>query len=482
MAENAFPQTSSPGFARPLQTPGLGRAIAAAALMGAALLAIGLATPGLSTDGRITLGVFVAALLAWSLLRLPDTSVALAAVLGLVAFGAIEEDALFETFEEDIVWLLIAAFILASVIRRTGLAQRCGLALLSRCGSVAGLFRWTTLFIAATAFAIPSTSGRAAVLLPLFLALAAAVKDARIVRGLGLLFPSVILLSACASLTGAGAHLIAVEMLDGIDAPEPDFASWALIVAPFGILTSVLACELIMALFLTKADRKRGIDRARLDAVEWGPTDRRVGAVMAAVVGLWAATPWHGLDLALVALAGAVVAASRFVSGVPLQAAVKDVEWNLLIFLAATLAIGAALIDTGAAAYLAQGVLRLVPGPILDEPVMVIAAAAFIATLSHLVIVSRTARVAVLVPAVALPLAALGHDPFTLVMTVTVGSGFCQTLPISAKPVMIFAASGDAPFDGRDLLRLSLWLAPVFVVLVIAFGAVVWPHAAGLIR
>jgi solute carrier family 13 (sodium-dependent dicarboxylate transporter), member 2/3/5 len=71
---------------------------------------------------------------------------------------------------------------------------------LGRLGTVRQRFLGLTGVISATAFVIPSTLGRAALLLPLFLTLAERIGNARIVRALGLLFPTVILLSAAGSL------------------------------------------------------------------------------------------------------------------------------------------------------------------------------------------------------------------------------------------------------------------------------------------
>ena len=68
------------------------------------------------------------------------------------------------------------------------------------------LFHLTTAVLVVTAFAIPSTSGRAALALPVFAAMAAVLAPhRRVVLALSLLFPSVILLSAVASYLGAGA-------------------------------------------------------------------------------------------------------------------------------------------------------------------------------------------------------------------------------------------------------------------------------------
>src|SRR3990172_484071 len=47
---------------------------------------------------------------------LPETPVALAGALILVISGAVDEKALFVTLGSEIVWLLIAAFVMASVL------------------------------------------------------------------------------------------------------------------------------------------------------------------------------------------------------------------------------------------------------------------------------------------------------------------------------------------------------------------------------
>ncbi|UXN74078.1 hypothetical protein N8D56_01815 [Devosia sp. A8/3-2] len=106
---------------------------------------------------------------------------------------------------------------------------------------------------------------------------------------------------------------------------------------------------------------------------------------------------------------------------------------------------------------------------------MVVLFAASIAAAAHLLVVSRTARASVLIPAVALPLAGFGLDPAAPVMLVTIGSGFCQTLMISAKPIMLFAGLDTATFSQRDLLLLSAPLLPAFVGLLAAMALLVWP-------
>ena len=62
-----------------------------------------------------------------------------------------------------------------------------------------------------------------------------------------------------------------------------------------------------------------------------------------------------------------------------------------------------------------------------------------------------------------------GHD-------YELAAGFCHTLTSSAKPVALFAETdGQANYEPRDLLRLSLWLGPANAAVVLLFSFFVWP-------
>ena len=136
--------------------------------------------------------------------------------------------------------------------------QRLALAALRPARSISALVYLLTLVIGATAFVIPSTSGRAAVLLPVFLALADALDDQRLVRALALMFPSIILLSACASLTGAGAHVVALEFIALLPGAKTiGYLEWIKFGLPIALLSSLAAAALILRMFLTSEERAR---------------------------------------------------------------------------------------------------------------------------------------------------------------------------------------------------------------------------------
>lgn len=475
------PHADRRGEPSPISVPAMPLArvkqLVAAIVLAFSAMLIFLAIDGLTMNMRLTLAIFVAATTAWTILDLPDTPVALAGAALLPVLGVIDEDVLYRSLGNDIVWLMLAAFIVAGVLRQVGVIEQIIGRLLARVATVQGLFWVLTLLIFATAFIVPSTSARAAMLAPVYLGLAAAIGNARVNRALALLFPSVILLSAGASLIGAGAHLVAAGMLERLQGQSPGFLGWIALAAPFSLILSLLACAVLLRFFLTPEERttaiaQRSTDEAptQLSRQQWTAL-----AITALMILLFAAQPVHGIGMPVIGIAAALLLTNERISGLSLKTALKGVEWNLLLFLAGTLVIGEALLLTGTAQVLAKRIVDLAGGSIADWPVLIIGFAAIVATLSHLVITSRTARATVLIPALALPLAGLGVAPLNLVMVVTLASGFCQTLMVSAKPVALFGAMDPPPFGQADLFRLAGALIVPFIVLLVIFAALVWP-------
>ncbi|CAL9402202.1 hypothetical protein SUDANB58_01471 [Streptomyces sp. enrichment culture] len=462
-------------------TPNLrSTAAACVALSLCALLAVPAGSPALGGDARITLAVFALATCAWIGTSIDDTYIALGAGLALTVTGVISSDTLFGTLGDSTVWLLICAFVLAAAVTRTGLAGRAAVFLVSGARTVRQLAHLTTAALVVTAFAVPATSGRAALALPVFLALAEVLAGRkRLVVMLALLFPTVILLSAVATLIGAGAHLITVSVLWEAVGERIGFTEWLLLGLPLAVVSSHLAAEAVLLTVTRRADRAapvrvtaREIQRHSDSPVTgpWAQEEKRCALLLATVVVLWCSEPLHRVPPAVVALIGAVVAASPALGTVRLKDALKTVPWSLLLFMAATMAMGVALADSGAAKWLVAGVPSDVAPPVFLMAVVAVGTAA------HLVLQSRSARSSVLVPLVIAAAAGAGVNPVAAALASTAAAGFCHTLPASAKPVTLFSdLPGTPTYTPRDLLRLSAVLAPLTAVLVWLFAVAVWP-------
>lgn len=459
---------------------------AAAGLLAVAAAAVGLFTVDLdvgdaplTSSGRTALIVFLVAVWAWAGTSVDDTYIALGAGTALVILGAIETDGLFQALGDDVVWLLVGAAVIASAVARSGLAHRAGMWLLTGACSPRAVVHIVTLALVVTAFVVPATSGRAALALPVFLAVRAALRETGLsmdwlVKVLALTFPTVILLSAVGSLIGAGAHLVTSMLVEQATGSGFNFATWLILGLPLALVSSHTAAELVLALFSSRDQRRT---RFVLPIQSPGPLSSAEGralALLVAVVVLWSTQSLHGVDPAVVALLGALLITLPAFGIATFKEGLSAVPWSMLLFMAATIAMGDALLGTGAAQFLAARTFAAIgTESVLGFMILVVAVSAA----AHLVIQSRSARSAVLVPIVISLAPPLGVSAAAAAFASTAAAGFCHTLTSSAKPVAMFASvDGVATYAPEDLRRLSIWLGPLTVVLVLAFSFWIWPQ------
>lgn len=428
----------------------------------------------LDTAARRALQIFGVAIVGWTLTPIDDVFVALVAAVAMALLVVGTPDDLFAALGDNLVWLLVAAFIFAEAFRVSGLADLVVRKVAAKAHTLRRLFYSLTAIMIAGAFVIPSTTGRAAALLPVFTNIAAAMPGARTRVAFALLFPTGILLGAFGSLVGAGAHVAAVEILSAMTGQTISFARWTLLALPLAAATSFLAAEIILRLFLTGDERNTPIAPLSLARTEDRVLSNPVLLVAGAVLTGWMTKSWHGIDETLVALAGALVVTAPVIGVVRFKDALRSVDWGLLVFLAATVFLAQGLVRSKAADQLLQG-----PFAVLSignaSPLVVAAVAAVLGIALHLVVHSRTARVAVLVPPILLLATETGLDTLGVMLVVVAATGFCQTLMVSAKPVIVFGKIEGPTYTQRDLLWLSAVLAPLHLVIILLFAGLVWP-------
>ncbi len=312
----------------------------------------------------------------------------------------------------------------------------------------------------------------------------------RVIRALALLMPTVVLLSAVGSLLGAGAHIVTDQLLRAAGDEGFTFLGWLWLGLPLAVVSSHLACEIVLWRFAGRADRRTPLRIAPADVARitgtavtgaLSPAERRAGLLLGAVIVLWSSEPLHGLSPALVSLLGAVAAVAPGIGCTTFPAAVKRIPWSLLLFLAATLALASALTSTGAADWLSTAALAPLSGLGDSGAVAFVLTVIALSTAAHLLIPSRSARSAAIIPVVIALAPGMGVEPAAAAFASTAAAGFCHTLPGSAKPVAMFADPEMVPggFRPHDLRRLSVVLAPAMFVLVAVFALWIWP-AMGL--
>ena len=443
--------------------------------------------PQLDAPARSALIVFGITLGAWVFSRLEETVVALAALLTLALSGVIESTAMLDSLGHSLIGLMLASFIIAAAANATGLSQWLAATVVRRARSVEQLCYWLTAANLVTALFIPATSARAALMAPVFLALNQRLNEPRVGKVLALVFPTAILLSAAASLTGAGAHLLTADLVAQLGDERLDFLRWLTLGLPFALVSSFGSTWVILRLFLTQSERRQAL------TLESGwvkgsetvtPEVSRskqyyVLGVILTMIGLWATTNLHGLDNSLVSVLGALAVTWPGLGPISLKKGLKTVEWGLLLFMAAALELGESLVRTGAAEWLVSHLFIKLQAWLSGSALLLAGGVAVIGLLSHLVITSRSARAAILIPAVILLALSLDYNPAALAFSAAIASGYCLTFTVSAKPMAMFAQLPTATYGPADLLRLSGMLLPLHFLLLLLFSWLIWP-ALGL--
>lgn len=427
-------------------------------------------------QARSTLVVFACAIWFWIFSSVPDTYVALVAAAAVVLMGIITVEEMFAPLGHDTTWLLIGAFILSGAISASGLAHRAAIHLSVGVTNPHLFVHILALATVLTAFAVPATSGRAALILPVFLTLSEVLPQ-WLRRILAIALPSVILFSAVASLIGAGAHLITNQVLAGSGHPEFSFTRWVLLGLPYALVVSHVAMEILFRRFSSPAQRNEELRITREALTSSHPINNRLSqhevmtlSILGVAVILWFSENIHGIPPALVAVLAALVATSPALKLHDFGDSIKKVPWNLLLFMAATVALAQALVDSGAASMLADSVFRNLPGWLFVLVVIVVS------TLAHLIIQSRSARSAVLIPVIIAVAPTVGVNPVAAAFISTAAAGFCHTLPASAKPLTIFRGEDDDPrYSTSDLLTASAVMVVPFMAITTLFAFFIWP-------
>ncbi|VEP14133.1 Citrate transporter [Hyella patelloides LEGE 07179] len=428
----------------------------------------------LPTEGRLALFAFIVAAILWSTTSINAAYVALGTVMLLVLTGGASQEQLFEALSSDVIWLMIGAFILGGAVKKTGLAARLTQIVVGRATTVRSLFWLLTSILIPLSFVIPSTSGRAAVTIPVFRSITSEIEDRRITRAIALLMPTIILVSTIGAIVGAGSHLIANDLLYQITQQRISFTQWAIYGLPFAIAASYASCWVIMRLFLNKSRLDRRLPKQEQKQKPLSLDEIKTFAIVLLMMLLWFSESWHGYEIATVSLAGALLLTLPNFGVLSWQDGVKAVSWNLIIFVGAALVLGRSLIDSDAAQWIISRIFEISGIAQTDSQLLVILLLALISLTSHLYMTSHTARAAALVPPMLYLASSLQLNPVAVLFLSTVGMDYCLTFPVSSKALLIFCELDSSTYQPADLLRLSSVLLLVHLGLIILFYFGYW--------
>lgn len=426
------------------------------------------------------LGIFVASLILWAAAALPNYLISLIVIVALVLTGVLREERAYAQLGHPVMWLNIMSFVLASMLVATGLAKRFALWLLLRFGHTASnvFLVFIVLNVVLSAF-VSATTAKAAILLPLFMVIAAIYGSRpggeRTNFGRSIVLQNLlnINLGAGAFMTGSGANLLGVALIAGATGTQVFFADWMLAMLPIMVGLMLVGYLLAMRVFFPLGPEERtpqiagGRDRLRAEHAALGPlSNRELRAIVLflLILGFWATDRLHGVSPTAVAFVGAIAALLPRIGII--QWNQVDVPWHLMLFSAGAYALGAGLDVTDLPSLSVNALfdrLGIGPGTPFWVPYVMLTGCM---VLSALAFQSKTMRVMIFVPIAIGVAGRFGVAITSLALPVVFLTEHVYVLPFNSKPAALLYetdryALSDAFRYGITMMLIA-WLVIVF--------------------
>jgi solute carrier family 13 (sodium-dependent dicarboxylate transporter), member 2/3/5 len=310
-----------------------------------------------SQNNAYMLAIFVASIILWMTQAIPNYQTSLILIISLVLTGVLPEKEAYAQLGHPVMWLNIMSFVLASMLVETGVAKRFALWFILRFGKNAStiFISFIVINLVLSAF-ISATTAKAAILLPIFMVIAAiyGVKQEGGHKNFG---RSIVLqnllninLGAGAFVTGSGANLLAAALIGGAIGGSVFFSDWLFAMLPIMVGLMFIGYVLAMKVFFPLSPEERlpqikgGMQRLKNEYLKLGKINfQEVKAIIifVSILALWATDRFHGISATAVAFVGAIIAL------LPRIGIIKwndvDIPWHLFLFSAGAYTLGAGL-------------------------------------------------------------------------------------------------------------------------------------------
>ncbi len=381
-------------------------------------------------------------------------------------------------------FLILAALTLAANIRLSGLGQRAALTVLAHAGAKP---RNILLGVLAMCFIlslfIPSQAATAALMTAVCIGLIDVFhmdRRGNLAKSLLLLMVYGTTFGGIGVLTSGAASVQAAGYIAQGAGHVISWLQWMLYGLPYALTLGLVLFIMTERMFpVENKEFPGGRAALRRELEKLGPMasrEKKILAIMCGTVFFWASEGiLHSVDATSVAALAVAAMCIPGAGSAPWRELKEAVDWATLLLLGAALSLGQALIETGAAAWVAQNTLVRLGAGTLPPSVLIAVCGVFFASFS-LAFSARAAAVAALIPAIigfsyALP-ASMDLQPWGLTLILYYCIQFTLVLPVNA-PISMLAYSTDT-FSSREMARLGIPLMAAAILLLVLFSHTYW--------
>ncbi len=431
----------------------------------------------------LMLAIFLSAIILWITEAVPNYLTSLILIIALVLTNVISEVDAYHQLGHKVMWLNILSFVLASMLVKTKAAKRFALWLIVRFGKNATMIfvSFIIINVVLSAF-ISATTAKAAILLPIFMVIAAVYGATggknRNNFGRNLVLQNLfqINISAGGFITGSGANLLAGALIAGaIGIDDFLYADWSAAALPLALIMIligwIVGTKLIFP--IPKEERKPQIEGGmkmlkeeleKLGAIRFEEIKAMI--IFIGVLAMWATDSYHGVSKTAVAFLGAVIAL------LPRIGIVKwndvDIPWHLLLFSAGAYTLGAGLKVTDLASISVNALfdaLGLGEGtPFWVLYLMLTAGMIF----SSLIFQSKTMRTLVFIPIAIGVAQRFGFSVMSLAFPVALLIEHVYALPFNSKPAALLYVTDH--YSWSNTFKFGITMLIIGWVMIIIWG------------
>ncbi len=397
------------------------------------------------------LAIFAAGIVLWMTEAIPNYLTSLIIIISLVLTGVLSEQEAYAQLGHKVMWLNIMSFVLASMLVKTGLAKRFALWFIVHFGKKSSSIFLSFLLINVVLSAfISATTAKAAILLPIFMVIAAIYgarggdKKNNFGRNIVLQNLFYINIGASGFLTGSGANLLAAALITGATGVDIYFTDWMKGNFLVAIILMFLGYIIAVRIFFPLKKEERlpqipgGMERLKEELHKLGKMnfqEIKSGVLFIAILAFWATDKYHGISPTAIAFLGAVIAL------LPRIGILKwndvDIPWHLMLFSAGAYTLGAGFKVTDLPSISVNAIFDSF-GLGVNTPFWVLyLALTFGMAFSALIFQSKTMRTMIFIPIAIGVAQRFGFNVISLALPVAFLIEHVYMLPFNSKPAAL---------------------------------------------